>query len=129
MYDFYYMLIVFSLIAIMLGRFHMTVDECIDKYLQLSSAAFQPKRSKSNILGAAKDKLQAKGAYRSETLAKEFKKVSKVVLGSEDASLLNPDTTCRVYELDLISSRLIYLGEQFLLTSKTLVSCARFGRK
>lgn len=129
MYEFYYMLTMFRLIAIMLGRFHMTVDECIDKYLQLSSAAFQPKRSKTNILGVAKDKFQAKGAYRSETLAEEFKKVSKVVLGSEDASLLDPDTTCRVYELDLFSSRLIYLGKQILLISKTLVLCAQFGRK
>lgn len=128
MYRFYYMLTMFSLIAIMLGRFHMTVDECIDKYLQLSSAAFQPKRSKTNILGVAKDKFQAKGSYRSETLAEEFKRVSQAVLGSEDASLLNPDTTCRVYVLDLISSRLIYIGKQVLLTSKILGSCAQFGR-
>lgn len=93
----------------MLGRFHMDVDECIDKYLQLSSAAFQPKRSKMNIFGAVKDKLQAKGAYRSETLANEFKKVSKVVLGSEDALLFNPDTTCRLYEPISVSFHLISL--------------------
>lgn len=99
------MLTFFSLIAIMLGRFHMSVDECIDKYLQLSSAAFQPRRSKTNVLGAVKDKLQAKGAYRSETLANEFKKVSKAFLGSEDATLIDPDPTCRVYEP--VPSRLV----------------------
>lgn len=89
------------LIGIMLGRLRMDIDECIEKYLQLSSAAFQPKRSKMNIVGAVKDKLQARGAYRSETLANEFKKVAKSVEGSEDATLYLPDTNCRVYCLRL----------------------------
>lgn len=86
-----------GLIAIMLGRLRMNVDECIKSYLQLSSTAFQPKRSKMNIAGAVKDKLQARGAYRSEALANEFKKVAKSVEGSEDATLYLSDTTCRVF--------------------------------
>lgn len=91
----------------------MSVDECIDKYLQLSSAAFQPKRSKTNILGAVKDKLQAKGAYRSETLANEFKKVSKAMLGSEDATIFDPDATCRVYDPVLSRFVVVQSGSQF----------------
>lgn len=122
------MLTVFSLIAIMLVRFHMDVDECIDKYLQLSSAAFQPKRSRMNIFGAVKDRIQAKGAYRSETLANEFKKASKDVLGSEDALLFDPDTTCRLYEPIPVLFSFDKSGKQSLLISEPLGLCALFGR-
>ena len=38
------MLIVGSIIAIMLGRLRMDVQTCIEKYIELSSAAFTPKR-------------------------------------------------------------------------------------
>ena len=80
----------------MLGRFHMSVDECIAKYLDLSSAAFQPKRAKLNFLGKGKDLWKADGAYRGERLASEFKVVSKKLEGDEDAKLASADTACRV---------------------------------
>jgi hypothetical protein len=74
----------------------MDVDTCIDKYVELSSAAFQPKRSKVNIFGKAKDLWKTDGAYRSDCLTTEFKKVAQALERDEQAKLIHPDTTCRV---------------------------------
>ncbi|KAI0470488.1 hypothetical protein GGR56DRAFT_660588 [Xylariaceae sp. FL0804] len=86
-----------GLIAIMLGRLHMGVDECIQKYLEVSSAAFQLKRSKVNIIGRAKDLLKGEGAYRGDQLAAEFKKAALAFDGDENAKLLLPDSPCKAF--------------------------------
>jgi hypothetical protein len=86
----------YSLIAIMLGRLQMGVDECIRKYLDVSSAAFQPKRSKANIIGRAKGLLKGEGAYQGDQLAAEFKKAALSFEGDENAKLLCPNARCRV---------------------------------
>ncbi|KAF2175094.1 hypothetical protein K469DRAFT_81105 [Zopfia rhizophila CBS 207.26] len=81
----------------MLGRLRMDVDTCINKYVELSSAAFQPKRSKANIFGKAKDLWKTDGAYRSDCLATEFKKLAQALECDEQSKLIHPDTTCRVF--------------------------------
>lgn len=75
----------------------MDIDTCITKYIELSSTAFQLKRSRVNVLGKLKDFLKVKGAYRSEALESEFKKVALAVEGNADAKLLRPDATCKSY--------------------------------
>jgi hypothetical protein len=80
----------------MLGRLRMDVDACISKYLELSSAAFQPKRAKAHFFGKAKDLWKADGAYRSDCLATEFRNVAKALEGDEQAKLTHPNTDCRV---------------------------------
>lgn len=79
----------------MLGRLQMEVDECILKYLEVSAAAFQPKRSRANILGRAKGFLKAEGAYRGDQLVAEFKKAALAFEGNEDAKLLRQDSPCK----------------------------------
>ncbi|KAM7214398.1 hypothetical protein V8F06_010236 [Rhypophila decipiens] len=86
-----------GLIAIMLGRLRMSVDECIDKYLQLSAEAFKLKRSKLNLVAKGKDFWKADGKYRSETLATEFRKAAMELEEDPDALLFTPDTSCRVF--------------------------------
>ncbi|KAI3322944.1 hypothetical protein HD806DRAFT_545036 [Xylariaceae sp. AK1471] len=86
-----------GLIAIMLGRLQMGVDECIRKYLDVSSAAFQPKRSKANIFGRAKGFFKGEGAYQGDQLAAEFKKAALDFEGNEDAKLLCPNSLCKVF--------------------------------
>ncbi|KAI1844010.1 hypothetical protein JX266_009876 [Neoarthrinium moseri] len=86
-----------GLIAIMLGRLQMSVDECIDKYLSLSAEAFQRKRLKSNIAGRAKSLWKAEGAYQSDALADAFKEAARLFEGDEDALLLSAEPQCRVF--------------------------------
>ncbi|KAI8945925.1 hypothetical protein F4801DRAFT_97997 [Xylaria longipes] len=86
-----------SLIAIMLGRLQMEVDGCIRKYLEVSSAAFQPKRSRANIIGRAKGFFKAEGAYQGHQLATEFKKAALEFEGNEDAKLLCQNSPCKVF--------------------------------
>ncbi|KAI1358173.1 hypothetical protein F5Y08DRAFT_351165 [Xylaria arbuscula] len=85
-----------GLIAIMLGRLQMGVDECIRKYLDVSSAAFQPKRSRANIPARAKDLFKAQGAYQEQSLEAEFKKAALEFEGNEDAKLLCTSSPCKV---------------------------------
>ena len=88
----------FRLIAIMLGRLRMDIDTCIEKYLLLSSEAFQPKRSKVDILRRAKDVWNAEGAYRAECLTAQIKAVAQSFAGDENAKLLDPEpsTSCKM---------------------------------
>lgn len=86
-----------GLIALMLGRLRMDVDTCIEKYLKLASAAFQPKRYKVNILGRLKDLWKTDGAYRSDCLTTEFQKMALEVEGDKQAKLIHPGTDCRVF--------------------------------
>ena len=86
-----------GLIAIMLGVFRMSVDECISKYMELSFDVFQPKRDKANILGRVQDKWSALGKYDSEGLVHHFKAVAAELRGDADALLLQNDASqCRV---------------------------------
>ncbi|KAI0154525.1 hypothetical protein GGR57DRAFT_105052 [Xylariaceae sp. FL1272] len=85
-----------GLIALMLGRFHMDIDECIDKYQQIAASAFQERRSRADIIGRGKDVLKAKGRYQSDALIHEFKSAARMIEGDEDAALSSTDMTCRV---------------------------------
>ncbi|EWZ28232.1 hypothetical protein FOZG_18073 [Fusarium oxysporum Fo47] len=72
-----------GLIAIMLGRLRMDVDTCIEKYGELSSRVFQPKRA----------------GYRSGRLEQEIKNMVEEVEGDAQSRLLQigPDPECRVF--------------------------------
>ena len=63
----------------MLGRLRMDVQTCIDKYIELASAAFEPKS-------------------RSEILVREMRQAVQDRLDDKDpeAKLLNPDPVCKV---------------------------------
>ncbi|GAB1319353.1 Calcium-independent phospholipase A2-gamma [Madurella fahalii] len=96
-----------SIIALMLGRLRMDMQECIDKYVQLSRAALTPTRHKANILGRFKDKWEVNGAYRADVLAREMKQVVKDKLdgGDPDKKILDPDPTCRLFVCAFTKSR------------------------
>jgi patatin-like phospholipase/acyl hydrolase len=46
-----------GLIAIMLGRLKMDIEDCITAYLQISRDVFQPTKKRFNIFGRASDAL------------------------------------------------------------------------
>lgn len=74
----------------------MSVDECIQKYLDLSKAAFVVKRDKFNILGRSKDLWKVDGKYRSEVLADQFMTTANSIEGDKQALFRDPNGKCKV---------------------------------
>jgi hypothetical protein len=79
----------------MLGRLQMDIDSCIDAYIKLSSVVFQPKRTKSNIFGRAKDIWEVDGTYSSECLTSEIKAIIASREGNDQARLMDPSSPCK----------------------------------
>lgn len=81
----------FRLIAIMLGRLRMGINECIDAYLSLSDRVFRKKRHRVTIKG------EIQGRFDSDELARAVKEIVKRQGLQEDALLKDaPDAGCRV---------------------------------
>ena len=80
-----------SLIAIMLGRLKMTVDECIGAYADLSDEVFQKKRHRVNKRGGIQ------GRFDSSALERAVKKIV-VSKGFDEDELLfdEQDSACKV---------------------------------
>lgn len=83
-----------GLIAIMLGRLQMTVDNCIHAYTSLSDSVFEKKSRRVTIKG----KLQ--GRFDAAELERAVKKIL-VERGFDENALLKdaPDAPCKVYVL------------------------------
>lgn len=79
------------LIAIMLGRLKMGIDECINAYLTLSGDIFRQKRHRVTVKG----KIQ--GRFDSDELERAVKKIIKQQ-GLDENILLKdaPDAACKV---------------------------------
>jgi Patatin-like phospholipase len=82
------------LIAIMLGRLEMTVDECISAYRELIKAVFEEKRSRLGI--GATGSITAQ--FSSETLNNAIKRVLAKYKDASESELLDDgrDRGCRV---------------------------------
>ncbi|KAH7126726.1 hypothetical protein B0J11DRAFT_284076 [Dendryphion nanum] len=81
-----------GLIAVMLGRLRMTVDEAIDAYLSLADCVFQKKAHRVTVKG----KIQ--GRFDSDELARAVKEVVKRQGLDEDALLKDEaDSACKVF--------------------------------
>ena len=75
----------------MLGRLKMSIDECINAYLQLSDRIFQKKRHRVTVKG----KIQ--GRFDSDELERAVKEVIKGQGLQEDALLKDtPNASCKV---------------------------------
>lgn len=82
-----------GLIAIMLGRLKMTVDECISAYADLSDEVFQKKHHRVNIRAGG-----IQGRFDSSALERAFKEII-VSRGFDEDELLfdNHDGACKVF--------------------------------
>lgn len=82
----------------MLGRLHMTLEECEDSYLKLSERIFTPTRHWLNIFGQGKDFLQADGRFDANALETAIKECIRTKM-PEDTLLMDQETnpSCRVY--------------------------------
>jgi hypothetical protein len=79
------------LIAVMLGRLKMSIDECIDAYLSLSDRIFQKKRHRVTVKG------NVQGRFDSDELELAVKEVIISQGLQEDALLKDtPEAECKV---------------------------------
>ncbi|CAH0035152.1 unnamed protein product [Clonostachys rhizophaga] len=62
-----------GLLAIMLGRLRMSIDECEAAYAQLATDIFTPRRHRANFLGQSVDFLKANGKFDEQPLEKNLK--------------------------------------------------------
>jgi hypothetical protein len=87
--------IVSRIIAVMLGRLRMTLDECEDAYLKLSKHIFKPKR-RFGVAAKAADYLQANGRFDSKMMENVIRDVIRGMKHDEDALLKDADPRCKV---------------------------------
>jgi hypothetical protein len=81
----------------MLGRLKMSIEECIDAYLQISKEVFQPKRSWLNWPAKVKDILNLGEQFDSKKLEAKIKDIVKKSGESVDAMLkIEDNPKCRV---------------------------------
>jgi hypothetical protein len=71
----------------MLGRLHMSVDQCIEAYLHLSKELFNPMQEKRNILSS-------RSSYSEKFLS--TLDLVRGLIGKEP--LLSNNSPCKVYE-------------------------------
>jgi hypothetical protein len=79
------------LLAIMLGRLQMSIDECTDAYVTLSEKIFQKQRHRVDWRG------RVKGRFDSEELERATKEIV-MRQGLDNDALLkdSPDAKCKV---------------------------------
>jgi hypothetical protein len=86
-----------GLLAIMLGRLHMSIDECEEVYVELAQKIFVPNRSQANIVGQAYDFVNVRGKFSSEALEAGIKNAVRSKGISEDQLFDNlEDDGCKV---------------------------------
>ncbi|PVH83911.1 FabD/lysophospholipase-like protein [Cadophora sp. DSE1049] len=87
-----------GLIAIMLGRLEMGIQEAIDAYLEFSTSIFRPKRKKVALLARVADVLKTTGRFDTENFEKCIKRIVNERLGDENALLIQDgNSTCKVF--------------------------------
>ena len=86
-----------GLLAIMLGRLRMSLDDCEAAYLNLSREIFTPTRSTANVPGKVFDFLQANGKFDSRPLERSIATILRGQGKSEDELLKETDQdSCKV---------------------------------
>jgi hypothetical protein len=81
-----------SLMAIMLGRLRMDIDDCINAYVDLSDRIFKKRRHRVTIKGAVQ------GRFDTEELERVVKDIVVQSGLSEDALFRNEDDIqCKAY--------------------------------
>lgn len=81
-----------SLIAIMLGRLQMSVDDCIQKYEDMVDEIFKKSRFPVTLRG------KVQGRFNTDVLTRKIQEVIEKTGLSVDTTLRHSDTnTCKVY--------------------------------
>ena len=74
-----------GLIALMLGRLRMSVDECIDAYIKLSKEIFDERKSFAGLR-----RLGGNAQYTASTMEEKLKDIIRLKTGDENAKMKDP---------------------------------------
>ena len=74
----------------------MDVQTCIDKYEDLGSAIFQPKRSKYRVITKLIDKLKLTGTFPADVLENKIKSVVESETRNSDEPMMSGESPCKV---------------------------------
>ena len=76
----------------MLGRLHMTIDECIEAYVKLMDKIFQKQRHRLSLKG------KVQGRFDSDLLEQAIKETVASLPGLTEDTVLKdvPDAKCKV---------------------------------
>ncbi|KAL4247804.1 hypothetical protein ABKN59_007113 [Abortiporus biennis] len=97
-----------GLIAVMLGRLRMTVQECIDAFNEMAETIFtNPFKDTDFLLTGAK--------YKASVLERAIKDVVASQLDSEDAIMLDQDNKCKSFVVAIRSTSLTDINSVTLL--------------
>ena len=93
-----------GLIAIMLGRFEMNIDECIDAYVALFDQVFQKKWHRVTING------QVQGRFDTEELERSIREIVKRKDKAGENALLkgSENQQCKVSVLWKLHSHVLF---------------------
>jgi patatin-like phospholipase/acyl hydrolase len=83
-----------GLIALMLGRLRMSVDECIDAYIKLSKAIFDERKSFPELR-----RLGGSAQYAASAMEEKMKYIIRLKTGDEDAKMKDPlkEKCCKTF--------------------------------
>ena len=80
-----------SLVAFMLGRLHMSLDECIAAYMDFSKAACEPKEWKENAFMRTQVR-----ATPGEQIVQDIVRKQRASNPTLNGSMRDPDSPCKV---------------------------------
>ena len=90
-----------GLIAIMLGRLEMSIDECIDAYIEMMDVIFDPKDRRKLPFKIRNGKVQPK--YKTKHIEQAIKQViAKAGYTSDDRFRGTKESTCKTYGADTL---------------------------
>lgn len=85
-----------GLIAIMLGRLNMSIDQCIDEYLNLMDGIFEKQRHRFSLGFAFSDKkLPLQPRYSSQGLERGVRRILEKQKVAEDAKMKEVSSVCK----------------------------------
>ncbi|KAF9630389.1 hypothetical protein BFW01_g951 [Lasiodiplodia theobromae] len=95
-----------GIIALMLGRLKMSLEECERAYLDLSREIFTPRKQSYPFIGRGVDLVNAYGKFDAKVLENAIKKIIEARSTSPEVELLsNPEPECKVFVCAIQSSQ------------------------
>ncbi|KAL9115229.1 MAG: hypothetical protein Q9227_001023 [Pyrenula ochraceoflavens] len=104
LFDSLTMVLIGRILAIMLGRLRMSVEECEAAYLSMSERIFNPKRGAANIIGRAHDAWKMEGRFDSNELNAAIWEILDEQGFCTEELLQDPCNECKVFVCAVLTS-------------------------
>ncbi|KAK4892789.1 hypothetical protein LTR27_008703 [Elasticomyces elasticus] len=120
-----------GLIAIMLGRLRMSIEETEAAYIELSERVFRPKVHKANVAGRVKNWYEAGGTFNAEELTAGIKEVINKAGLPADALLKHTNPSCKVFvsAVQQTDAEAVALRSYDNPQMRGILMCVRYGKQ